>query len=205
MKRVLRVPKGWAAAEIHMLAGLAGDQPWVFLPGVYRRWAAHSRLPIRSDDELLKVARGLGLCLKPICNWLSPKDVAYYVGRAPVTIRRWVAKGLLKPKHSMQNRGPYWLGREDLKRLAKKRPDLFAGADPGKLYLLLEKQELIDHIQQKHSVCHGRRKPVQCIETGRIYPSATAADRSLHNAPGAVAQSIMAGTRSGGFYWRFVQ
>jgi len=205
MQRVLRVPKGWAAAEIHMLAGLAGDQPWVFLPGVYRRWAAQNRLPVRSDDELLEVARGLGLCLKPICNWLSPEDVAYYVGRAPVTIRRWVTKGLLRPKYSPQNRGLYWLRRADLKRLAKKRPDLFAGADPVKLFLLLEKQELIDHIQQKHPVCHGRPRPVQCIETGRTHPSATAADRILHNAPGAVAQSIMAGTRSGGFHWRFVQ
>ena len=196
---------GWAPDEINMLAGLAGDQPWVFLPAIYRRWAVQAGFPLRSDAELLQAATDLKLSLQPVCNWLSPTDVAFYLDRAPVTIRRWVAKGLVKIRHSKQARGPYWLSRDDLKRLAKKRPDLFAGGDPNKLFMLLERQDLADHIQQNYAVCHGRTRKVQCVETGRIFPSAVAADRSMHHADGAVTQSISTGSRSGGYHWRYVR
>ena len=195
---------GWVPEEIDMLAGLAGDQPWVFLPRIYRGWAVRAGFRQRKDDELLQAATDLKLSLRPVCNWLSPTDVAYFLDRAPVTIRRWVAMGLVEIRHSKQARGPYWLSREGLKRLAKKRPDLFAGADPGKLFMLLEKQDLADHIQENYAVCHGRTRKVQCVETGRIFTSAAAADRSMHHAKGAVTQSIIAGSRSGGYHWRYV-
>lgn len=200
-----QVLAGWKPDEIDMLAGLAGDHPWEFLPEIYRRWAVQAGFRRRKASELLQAATDLNLSLRPVCNWLSPNDVAYFLDRAPVTIRRWVAKGLVKIRRSKQVRGPYWLSRDDLKKLAKTRPDLFGGGDPGKLFMLLEKHELADHINQNYAVCNGRKRKVQCVETGRIFPSAVAADHFMHHVKGAVSHSISNGTCSGGYHWRYVR
>ena len=60
------------------------------------------------------------------------------------------------------------------------------------------------HINQKKAV-ESRKKPVQCIETGVIYESASEAGRQLNLSSGSHISAVCRGQRqtAGGYHWRF--
>lgn len=45
---------------------------------------------------------------------------------------------------------------------------------------------------------------VECVETGKVYPSASDASKSIGKWPGAVARAAKQGRPCGGFTWRYV-
>lgn len=47
-------------------------------------------------------------------------------------------------------------------------------------------------------------RPVRCIETGQVYPSAAAAARSLYLSRNCIYQAINKSYRAGGYRWEWV-
>jgi hypothetical protein len=59
----------------------------------------------------------------------------------------------------------------------------------------------------KSQVENGEKasKPVLCVETGELYPSAYAASRSTGVRRDGISHSCRKGCRAGGYHWEFVQ
>lgn len=63
---------------------------------------------------------------------------------------------------------------------------------------------LTEEHKQKIAATTTNRKPVQCVETGEIYPSVTAAARALGVNEASVNQAIRKGCRCKGNHYRFL-
>ena len=68
-------------------------------------------------------------------------------------------------------------------------------------------KENMDHAWS-HGLCDNvgktNSRPVQCIETGIIYPSIYAAERMMHATHGAIGHAVRKGYASCGYHWEYI-
>lgn len=69
--------------------------------------------------------------------------------------------------------------------------------------------ENLEWCTSKYNANYGTRnkrraKPIQCVETGKIYWGAREMERQLGIKHNSIAKAIRNGTRAGGYHWRYV-
>lgn len=192
----------WSERESEMLFSLTGDLPWSFVINAYHGWAAKQNLPYRTPKALLRRVHVKGYSAKAVGEWLDTTAIGQLLGIQGNQIRRWVVKGWIRGHHE----GVRWyVSRNDLRDLARRRPGLFQGRPVQDLTQLLCDVELATELSKRHErLRHGRRLRIRCIETGRIYPSMADAGKHVHIGRQALSKAMREGRPCAGYSWKFV-
>lgn len=181
----------WLPEEAAYLEQLVGDLPW---PEVLRRFRVQRTRrgwPERSDHAVALRARRCGLKMRArLGEHTTPYGAGELLGCSGERVAAWLKKpellAILTPRMEGNRR---YISREAWRRLARQRPEVLGGFGADALFLLLEDRALADDVAGRYQVSRGDFR-VRCVETGRIWPNASAVAREFHLTPGAVSLAI---------------
>jgi len=171
----------WTPPEAAYLDQLAGDLPFPELVGRYQRQAERKGWPSRSASAIqqrLVRTRQSGRARLGEC--LTTGGIAEILGcpksRTNAWLRRPAVRAVLQPRKA----GSFWyIERRALRRLAREMPQVLGGFGVDALFQLLEDRELAEEVCRQCPGFWGDKR-IRCIETGRVWPSCSAAAEALH-------------------------
>ena len=170
----------------------------------YCRLAAVAGYPKRSEPALRSKLQSLGIPLMPQIDWYTMFQLAELFKTTRHSVFKMIKQGLKAKKESNHRNQPYYVSRVELKRFARKRPELFREFDRDGLFVVLEDDDLIELIMQQPI----QRKPnrynptrVKCVETGNVYASCRAAARMFYVDPSAIHGAAKKWHRVAGYHW----
>lgn len=169
----------WSAAELAQLEDMLGNMPFTLLCRRWNAWAKAGGYPPRTERGLAHKANALG-SRRSFGRWIGIGDVARALDRWPATIWSWSRRGWIR-RYAAGSASAVHRG--DLQELACNRPELFSGASREGLLQVLDDEELVDAILERHPkrvACLGGKRRVQWVDAGIVFPSIAAAARRLH-------------------------
>lgn len=186
--------KPWSDEDVAALIEIAGDVPRPMVHRVYNQKAATEGRPPRTDKAIKLKAVELGLSLKAAGTWLTMTELAKLLDVTPQRVDGWAHRHPSFPRRklSTDSRVSY-LYRPDLIKWFKLHPHVLAGIDKTRLFALLEDEELAEEIAAAYPVMRGVAVPIQCLDTGRIYPNCEEAARHLHVSPCWIRHALQQG------------
>jgi hypothetical protein len=192
----------WSAEEDEFLMGLAGDLP---MPMIRQTWAAEAAKHgwrQRNAHALRTRIYRLGCASMPTGKWMTLAGLLG-LGIHRKTISDWLTQGVI-PSVLTGGRNLRYFKRADVVKLAKAEPWRFGGCDADQLFCVLENRGLADRIAAEYPFRQGVAKPVRCVDTGRVWPSASAAARSVYCTQQALNDGMREGRRVVGLLWERV-
>lgn len=194
----------WSPEEIASLEAIAGHTYTPRVIETYNRWAKRNGFPVRTRTSVLSVCSRYKISRQADGLFLTSGKIAEILGVAIDIPQRWAERGYIPTIHSGKKCDPRYFNRRDLVKLAKQQPDLFGGIERDRLFSLLEDSDLADSIATRFPRRRGTGTPVQAIESGRIFPSVSAAARALHVTPQGIHSAMRINGTCAGFSWRKV-
>lgn len=181
----------WSRVELDKLEDLVGQTTFDQACRLWNSWAAQEGIEQRSKQSIAKKAAEQGISRNPWGDWLLVGEVAQLLGKHRSTIRNWVNAGWIRRRGTARASA---VCRVDLRRLARKRPQLFGGVDRGALVQLLESEDLADWVLERYPQrwqdrYHGHR--VVWLDRGLVFDSYVAASKAAHVNSKAIRQSII--------------
>jgi len=175
-------------------------------PEVERRWIAH----YRQFAKLVNLTDGgegtPGYAMTEEAKErlsLQRKGVPYPPGRIPAMKgKRHTTEARAKIAAAGTGRKQTESARQKLSIARKGKP--LSHEHKARLGALHKGTKLTEEHKRKIAATVTNRKPVLCIETGEIYPSITAAARSLDVNEASINQAIRKGCRCKGNHFRFL-
>lgn len=193
-------PPQWTTEEEEMLFGLVGDLPWSVVVSVYNRWAVVNGYSLRTRRALHRRVNVAGYSIKAIGTWIDITTVAELLGTTGECIRRWARDGMIKTYREGKK---YYIKRESLRAHAKRHPELFSGKRRDDLFILLDDRPLADQLADMPvGPRKGHKKPIMCVETGKIYQSYQLAAKTHYVTRSSLTSAVRKGTPSAGYHWR---
>ena len=181
----------WSKPEAEFLEQLAGSVPFADLVARHQRQAQRQGWPYRSRRALLQRLHRTGhLGGVRQGEWLTTGGVADLLGCPRARVEAWLRRPRIAAIVA-----PRWIGKQRYcerrawRRLAHEMPRVFGGFSADVLFLLLEDRDLADEIVAAHPRTMGDWR-VRCVETGRVWPSASAAARELHVTQACISLAI---------------
>lgn len=197
----------WTQSELDHLTQLVGDFHITKLTGYYNSWAVRNGYPRRTERAIKDRIQRLGLSRRPEGTWLVLMDVARILGRSPMTIRNWIKRGWI-PDQYVQRPSPQMtlIHRNGMNHLARTQPEVLASCSLYSLLATLGSEPLAEQV---HEQLQGQRwtsqhHAVQCVETGRRYPSIQAAARANFITPNTIRFAIKRGWKAADKHWRSI-
>lgn len=189
----------WTEPETEKLLELVGDTPFLEVCRAWNSWAGRHGIAPRSPQSIRKKAQWLGESFICTGRWVRVGDVAQLLGKHRSAIQKWHKAGWI---HCYIAGHQSCVQRDELRRLARERPRLFAGCEREGLFQLLEDERLADWILEQYperyqSCRNGKR--VLWVDRGTVFPSYAAAGRAAHVCPKAIRLSIIEGRRACGY------
>lgn len=195
----------WTKAELSQLELLAGDLPRAMVISSYRSWAARNGHPRRSDTAIESATYRHGMSLRATGQWLTLGSVAAMLGVTHDCPNRWVARGLLTTRRiGKRQQLVSYVRRRDLVAFARAHPQALGGIERGRLMMLLEDEALADAIAEGHTRRPWYRKPVRCVETGRVWPTVRAAAKEVFVTRQAITYALRTRGTAAGWHWEAV-
>ena len=196
--------RAWTPAETLQLQELAGDMPFVYVAQQFNNWASRHGIPHRSVASLHKKLRALGGSCRCSGTWLQIGDVAQMLGKSRSTISLWCHNHPWIRYHKAGHNSS--VNRDDLIRLARERPQLYAGTDRDNLILLLEDEELADSILERFPRRYwakGRGKRVRWTDTGQVFETLKDAAAATNLDYSSIGKALRQGRPAAGlrFEW----
>ena len=193
----------WSARELAHLDDLIGDRPLNMVVDAYNSWATVNGFVWRSYNAIKRKAWRQGLDNTAQGSWVATGIVCRLLRKSNKTIYNWVKRKWIRRSGGLSCQSALY--RDDLKRLARKRPHLFGGVPRDDLFWVLEDSDLVDSILAAHPKrwpSKNSTQPVVCITTGRRYESITAAARAHYVDESCVKWSIRTGCATCGYVFR---
>ena len=191
----------WTPEDIETLSSLAGDLPWRMVPGVFNR-----RRPHRTPTALRRKADGLGLLRRSVGQFVTAGTITTATGLSHKTIRRWIqSKELAARRYGKGGAFPYFIRRQDLRAFARQRPEPFGGLSEAELIQLLDSETLAVEIAAMGLPRYTQLVEVECIETGKRFPSILAAAAAAFVTPQRMRVVVNRGGRANGRRYRRVE
>jgi hypothetical protein len=192
----------WRQRELDQLEAMAGDLPRIELFRYYRGWAKTNGLPYRTNTAIEATANRHGIPLLARGNVLTAHAVAEILGVPHIRVDRWLRRDLVP----FRQYGPVrYLNRRALVAFARVEPHRFAGIDEARLNCLLENEELAAEIASTYSGRSSRLHPVECVETGRRFPSVSEAARATFISRSVIVRALrVKAATAAGYHWRGV-
>ena len=182
----------WTPAEINYLHELAGDMSRHQLVIAYNEWAAANGYQQRTPKSIYVKAAKLGISLTAIGEVLTTGGIAKTLCINDTTVQGWMVRYPDLPRKRYGTR--YYIRRTSLLTWAKQHPHLFGGLQRSALVQLLNSEQFADYITEHYpSRPVGLEKTairIKCIDTGRIYPSISAAARDAFVTYQALSKGI---------------
>ena len=196
--------KRWTKGEIDIIEQLSTSMPPKRLYLTYCRMAADRGFPKRSEPSFRCKLRLMGIPLMPELDWYTLIRLAEIFGTTRHVVYKLVKRGLKAERESNHSNQPWFISRTELKRFARKHPELFRHFDADGLFVALEDRKLVELILAQPKIQPPNRynpTPVKCVETGQIYKSYRAAARAVFVDGSAVHAAAKRGHRAGGYHW----
>lgn len=194
----------WSRKEIEKLEQLVGSVPYPIVHIYYNEWALESSFTKRTKRSVYCKINSLSLDKEMVDDWLTMAAVAKLLGIPEYAPRRWATCKMVKAVKFSKRRGATWyVKRSQLISLAKRKPYLFGGINPDNLFNLFENKELADQIAFHYPRRMTDPKAVVALETGKVFPSISAAARSAFVHPSSILHAIRTSGTSAGLHWRF--
>ena len=196
--------KVWSSEELDTLSLLAGDVPWPALPQTYCNTVAQHGYPRRTATALRRKCCDLGLQRAAIGRWVNAGLICKLMGVSYEAVQTLMRSGLLPGTRFGDTRGHrYYFKRTDLRRLAGTHPHLFGGLDCAALTHLFDEPRLAKRIAGLGLPRIQQRRPVLCVETGKVYPSLSAAARAVYVTTKCISTALDDPTKTSASYtWR---
>jgi hypothetical protein len=207
----------YSPEEIDYLESLVGEVPLGVLVRRHAAWAKARGAPVRSERAIHQFLKSRGHHVEPIGEFVRTSAILEALECSQSMIEGWVARGWIRPtlvpskparnaprRPSVRRKVRRAFRRSDLRAMARERPEAFAGARRGPLFVLLEDEELADRIARDYPVrpsCLLPVRPVMNLETRERYPSIRAAARATGLHATLIRASIEKGHRAKGTRW----
>lgn len=190
----------WTAEDIESLSSLAGDLPWRMVPGVFNRGR-----PYRTPTALRRKADGLGLLRRSVGQFVTAGAITAATGLSYETVRRWILTGeLVARRYGKGGAFPYFIRRQDLRAFARRHPEPFGGLTEAELIQLLDSEMLAAEIAVMGLPRYTQLVEVECVETGKRFPSILAAAAAAFVTPQRMRVVCNRGGRANGRRYRRV-
>lgn len=196
--------KRWTADEEAIIEQLSLSMPPKRLYQTYCRVVAQKGFPKRSEPSFRSKLRAMGIPLMPEIDWYKLDQLAQIFGTTRHKVFKLVKQGLKAEKESEHRNQPWFVSRVELKRFARKNPELFREFNKDGLFVVFEDEKLVDRIMSEPVIFQPNRynpTPVRCLETGKVYASYRAAGRAVYVDPSAIHKSARHGYKAGGYHW----
>jgi DNA-binding transcriptional MerR regulator len=173
--------KVWSSEELDTLELLAGDVPWPALPQVYWNTVRQHGYPQRTATALRRKCCDLGLQRAAIGRWINAGLICQLMEISYEAVQTLMRSGLLPGKRFGETKGHrYYFKRTDLRRLAGTHPHLFGGLSFAALTQLFDDARHAKRVAELGLPKPQQCRPVLCVETGKVYPSLSAAARAVY-------------------------
>ena len=183
--------KVWSSEELTTLELLAGDVPWPALPDAYWNTVRQHGYPRRTATALRRKCNDLGLGRAAIGRWVNAGLICQLMEISYEAVQTWMRSDLLPGKRFGETKGHrYYFRRCDLRHLAGTHPHLFGGLPISNLTQLFDDAKLAAKIAELELPKHQQRRPVLCVETGKTYPSISAAARAVYVTPKCIYDAL---------------
>ncbi len=191
----------WTKQELDQLEQLTGDIPWMYVSRRYNSWAAINGYPLRTTTALVRRQEEMGLRRRVIGEWITTGVIARTLGVSYRSPQYWIAQGWLESTRFGEGRAyPNYVRRADFRSFARNHSHLLAGHSRGALLQLLEDEKLADELADMPPRHKGCTK-VRCVETGRVYPSISAAARGAFVVPQRLSFVLNTNRTANGHHW----
>jgi DNA-binding transcriptional MerR regulator len=196
--------KVWSSEELTTLELLAGDVPWPALPQTYWNTVRQHGYPQRTATALRRKCNDLGLQRAAIGRWVNAGLICKLMGVSYEAVQTLMRNGLLTGTRFGDTRGHrYYFKRCDLRRLAGTHPHLFGGLSSAALTQLFDDPKLAKQVAELQLPRLQQRRPVLCVETGKVYPSISEAARAVFVTPKCISCAVDKPDKtSASFTWR---
>lgn len=199
--------KHWTPPEIEYLLSLANDYHIKEVTRHYNRWATINKYQSRSCQSVKSKLIKSGFSTKPQGLWVTLMDAARALDRSNQSIRLWIKKGWIGQQH-IKRPTPHStvIHRKAFDLLAEEKPSLFAGCSLESLLKVFHSEVFAEKIYESFGdgFHASRPKPVQCIETGKRYPSIEAAAKENYISPGSIRRAVKLGSKTIVGRWRVI-
>lgn len=213
----------WTPAEDANLFSYVGSVPFRLIVQAHNDWAKREGKPTRSAKAIrVRISKNQAGSLIPCGDYLTTGSICRMLKCSDVMPRRWLERGWIKGynhkgchydegrKNKTKTRFWYYR-RKDLVKMAKERPEAFAGCKKTDLFLLLENEELAEMIVEKFPYRPGTREwPVRCVETGAVFKNCSAAaayvnkNCVLRTTRASIYAALKGGWAAGDLHWEKV-
>jgi DNA-binding transcriptional MerR regulator len=198
--------KVWSTDELDTLSLLAGDVPWPALPQTYWNTVRQHGYPQRTATALRRKCNDLGLQRAAIGRWVNAGLICQLMDISYEAVQTWMRNDLLPGKRFGDTKGHrYYFTRASLRALARTHPHLFGGLSTAALTQLFDDPKLAKQVAELGLPRLQQRRPVLCVETGKIYPSLSAAARAVFVTPKCISTALDRPDKTSASYtWRSV-
>ena len=196
----------WTPEEIERVEFLVGDVPPQLLVVCYNNWAKWHGKPTRTLKAIKHICSDLGVSIIPDGKWVRTSCIARMLGISIHAPQYWVERGLILYKQA-RPKTPVYIQRSDIRKLAEKSPQLFAGVSYDRLFSLLEDEDLCEYIAANYPVRKMNFKPihptkrVRCVELDCVFNTVSEAAKSVYVTHQVLTRAIQKGWRAGGYTW----
>lgn len=193
---VQKVKHRWDRIELDQLLNLHGSGPLALVVQEFNVWAASNGRPKRSAAAIQKKLNSMDASARPKGEYFTLEDVGRALDISSNNVREWIKRGYLKARsvpNPFTKNGTFsyrYIHLNELKRLAKTMPWLFAAVSKDDLFYLLEDEKLAATIAAEYPYRFGRPRPVRWIEGSKVYPSVRAAAKAHAVEPDRIKTSI---------------
>jgi hypothetical protein len=192
--------KRWTAAEEIQLTLLAGTMPLPELKRHFRQWAALTGHPRRSDQAISHHLVALGLSAVPELDCWTLAGLARLLGLKRTRVQQWLARGVVDAPRVGNNRV---FRAAALRETAMARPQLFGGADPEGLALVLGDAEWARELLARYPQPPNADRAVVRVTDGRRFRSITVAAHATGCQTRHIRDACDKKHRCRGHYWRY--
>jgi hypothetical protein len=149
-------------------------------------------------------AEQLGLSMQPQGEFISIGDIRTLTGYSYEKIYNWIKIGLPAVARSNAKNSPRFISRMHLRKFAKKHPEQFGGIAQSELTQLIDSEIIASKITKMQLPRLTKSYVIECVETGRRYPSIAAAARKVFAHKKSIWNSVTHGTAACGLHYRRV-
>jgi hypothetical protein len=194
----------WTPYELDTLSLLAGDVPWPALPQTYWNTVRQHGYPQRTATALRRKCNDLGLGRAAIGRWVNAGLICQLMSISYEAVQTLMRSGLLPGTRFGDTRGHrFYFKRTDLRALARTHPHLFGGLSTAALTQLFDDPKLAKQVAELGLPRLQQRRPVLCVETGKVYPSLSAAARAVFVTPKCISCAVDQPDKTSASYtWR---
>jgi hypothetical protein len=189
----------WSADEVEMLLHLAGDRPSDRLARDFNAWAKSEGYATRTERSIIVAVNRRGCSYRAVGEWVTTGYIAAAMGCSSRKVLSWIHRGMV---HSHRRAcGQNYIRRSDLVTLARRHPEVMAGASRDQLWILLEDEHLADSIAAHYPRHHSQPRPVLAVEIRQQFPSISRAAALVFVTPPAIRRAIRTGGTAAGYHW----